>query len=84
MPSFHIQQVVVSGHQVVNVSVTMVDPQPFLQVGHTPGAVTVTVGVLGHIEVAQGISSVVLLNMIQSGSGPHGVCIGQLTSSTQM
>jgi hypothetical protein len=43
------------------------------------GPVTVTVGVIGHLDSKQGTETVTSFCIIHSGIGPHAVCNGQLS-----
>ncbi len=76
------------GHPYVAVSVTVFVPQSVAQPAHFPGAVTVTVGVVGHWVSLQGIervSVVVFAGALQvEVTNLQTVSVGQFTGNEEL
>jgi hypothetical protein len=79
---------VIMGHPYVAIFVTIFVPQSVAQPGHFPGAVTVTVGVVGHCVSLQGIERVsiaVFAGTLQvEVTKLQTVSIGQFTGNEEL
>jgi hypothetical protein len=73
------------GHPYVAIFVTVFVPQSVAQPGHFPGAVTVTVGVVGHCVSLQGIEKVSVAGPLQvEVTNLQTVSTGQFTGNEEL